>query len=253
MYIFHYRLLKSLLSEPASPPQNVVAFALSSTEITVTWEDVPMIDQNGNIINYEVQIEPLDFPADIFIDPLITTKLSIAVTGLEEHVNYNISVRAYTSVGPGPYGDPTTVRTVEDGNVLIKLFVFDTLLMPFLIQSSVPAAPPQNIQATAVSSTEIMVTWDEIPGLDQNGIIINYEVQIEPLDFSTILFVNSLSTTDLSILVTGLEEHVNYSIGVRAYTSVGPGPYSDPVTERTFEDGNVSVYCLLICMPFKHH
>ena len=82
-----------------------------------------MIDQNGNIINYEVQIEPLDFSADIITNLLNTTNLSILVTGLEEYVNYNISVRAYTSVGPGPYSDPVTARTLEDGNVLITLFV----------------------------------------------------------------------------------------------------------------------------------
>ena len=102
-----------------------------------------------------------------------------------------------------------------------------------------PATSPQNVQTNAVSSTEIMVTWDEIPGLDQNGIIINYEVQIEPLDFSADIFVNPLSTMNLSILFTSLEEHVSYSISVSAYTSVGPGPYSDPVTERTLEDGKV--------------
>ena len=88
------------------------------------------------------------------------------------------------------------------------------------------------------------MTWDEIPGLDQNGIIINYEVQIEPLDFSADIMTNLLNTTNLSILVTGLEEYVNYNISVRAYTSVGPGPYSGPVTERTFEDGNVPVHYL---------
>ena len=194
----------------------------------MTWGEIPGLDQNGIIIDYEVQIEPLDFPADIMTNLLTTTNLSILVTGLEEYVNYNISVRSYTSVGPGPYSDPVTQRTLEDGNVLITLFVFDIMLTPFIVQSSVPGTPPQNVQATAVSSTELMVTWDEIAGLDQNGIIIDYEVQIEPLDFS-------LSTTDLSIFVTGLEEHVNYSIAVRAYTSVGPGPYSDPVTERVLE------------------
>ena len=88
-----------------------------------------------------------------------------------------------------------------------------------------------------------MVTWDEIPGLDQNGIITDYEVQIQPLDFPADLSVNLLTTTNLSILVTDLEEYISYSIEVRAYTSVGPGPYSDPVTERTFEDGNV------LCIP----
>ena len=99
-----------------------MASALSSTEIMVTWEEVPMIVQNGNIINYEVKIEPLDFSADILTNLLNTTNLSILVTGLEEYVNYNISVRAYTSVGPGPYGVPVTERTLEEGNFLITLF-----------------------------------------------------------------------------------------------------------------------------------
>ena len=91
--------------------------ALSSTEIMVTWEEVAMIDQNGIITDYEVEFEPFDFPADIFTDTITTMNLSIVIADLEEFVNYNISVRAYTSVGPGPYSDPVTVRTFEDGNI----------------------------------------------------------------------------------------------------------------------------------------
>ena len=83
------------------------------------WSEVPDLDQNGIIINYEVQLEPLDFPADIVVDSFNTTDLLERTTGLQEAVNYNIRVRAYTSVGPGPYSDPVTVRTSEDGNVLI--------------------------------------------------------------------------------------------------------------------------------------
>ena len=89
-----------------------------------------------------------------------------------------------------------------------------------------------------------MVTWDEIPSLDQNGIIIDYEVEIQPLDFPADISADQFTTTNLSILVTGLEEYVNYNISVRAYTSVGSGPYSVPVTERTLEDGNVSIVCI---------
>ena len=95
------------------------------------------------------------------------------------------------------------------------------------------------------------MTWDEISGLDQNGIITDYEVQIEPLDFPADLSVNLLTTTNLSILVTDLEEYISYSIEVRAYTSVGPGPYSDPVTERTFEDGNVLCIPLILSPYYK--
>ena len=88
--------------------------------------------------------------------------------------------------------------------------------------------------------------WSEVPELDQNGIVITYEVQLEPLDFPAEILVDSLNTTDLQGRATHLEEFVNYNISVRAYTSVGPGPYSDPVTARTSKVGNVPICCPLI-------
>ena len=87
-----------------------------------------------------------------------------------------------------------------------------------------------------MSSTEIMVTWAEVDAIDENGIIINYEVQYQPLQFTSRLATTSINTSSLSANITALQEYVEYNISVRAYTSVGPGPYSDPVTQRTLED-----------------
>ena len=42
-------------------------------------------------------------------------KLTAVLTGLQEFVDYNISVRAYTSVGEGPYSTEVTEMTAEDG------------------------------------------------------------------------------------------------------------------------------------------
>ena len=78
--------------------------------------------------------------------------------------------------------------------------------------------------------------WNEAPTIDENGIIINYEVQVEPLDFNDILTIIYVNTTTLSTVVSDLQEFVGYNISVRAYTSVGPGPFSPPVTDRTLED-----------------
>ena len=90
-----------------------------------------------------------------------------------------------------------------------------------------------------LSSTEIQVSWEEVPAIDQNGIITMYEVQYEPLvTFGDQISTNTSTTTMLNLTLTDLEEYVEYNITVRAYTSVGPGPYSDPpITERTDEDG----------------
>ena len=118
-----------------------------------------------------------------------------------------------------------------------------------------PGAAPQNVRTFVFSSTEILVFWNVVPELDQNGLIINCEVQLEPLDFTADIFVDSLNTTDLRLLelATDLEEFVNYNFRVRTYTSVGPGPYSDPMTARTLEDGNVPIYCPLINFVFPQY
>ena len=105
-----------------------------------------------------------------------------------------------------------------------------------LFSNPVPVTPPQNVEAIARSSTEIMVTWEKVLAIDENGIIINYEVQFEPLEFTETLTTSFVNTTNLIVLLSSLQEYVEYNISVRAYTGVGPGPYSDPVTERTLED-----------------
>ena len=66
-----------------------------------------------------------------------------------------------------------------------------------------------------------------------------YEVMYEPLMTFGVLTPATVNTTNLTIIVGGLEEDVNYNISVRAYTSVGPGPYNEEITNRTFEDGEL--------------
>ena len=85
-----------------------------------------------------------------------------------------------------------------------------------------------------------MVTWDSVPAIDQNGVITEYEVMYEPLEtFGGNISTQRMNVTapKMSVTLNGLEEFVNYSISVRAYTIIGPGPYSDGVMARTNEDG----------------
>ena len=103
----------------------------------------------------------------------------------------------------------------------------------------VPSAPPDNVQALTSSSTAILVTWEPIPEIDQNGIITQYEVEFNQSTFNEISTSNLTTTngTQLMVELEGLEEYVEYSVRVRAYTSVGPGPFSVAVVNRSLEDG----------------
>ena len=77
-----------------------------------------------------------------------------------------------------------------------------------------------------------------------------YEIKYEPLECELTQYINTTGPV-LMMNLTGLEEYVEYNITVRAYTSEGPGPYSDPpVTERTLTDGmeNINVSVILHSM-----
>ena len=102
-----------------------------------------------------------------------------------------------------------------------------------------PASSPGNVMAMNISSTVIRVSWSPVPAIDQNGVITQYEVEFNQTTFSEVSMYNTITVNSTTLMVdlTGLEEYVVYSIRVRAYTSVGAGPYSDVVMERTQENG----------------
>ena len=90
----------------------------------------------------------------------------------------------------------------------------------------------------ATSPTDILVTWIEVDPIDQNGVITMYEVMYIPQqEFGGAIGVLTVNEMGMSITLVNLQEDMEYSISVRAYTTVGAGPYSGPVIERTDEDG----------------
>jgi hypothetical protein len=73
---------------------------------------------------YEIFYEPLETYGGA-IGPLFMrvpgTEFSAVLSDIQEFVSYNISVRAYTSVGDGPFSDSMIVMTPEDGKLLMLL------------------------------------------------------------------------------------------------------------------------------------
>ena len=110
--------------------------------------------------------------------------------------------------------------------------------------STVPANPPRNVTATANSSSTIIAIWEEVVPIDQNGVITMYEVMYAPLEvFAGAIgpSVKNITSLSSSVVLTDLEEYVFYNISVRAYTQIGQGNFSSPITERTNEDGKVLI------------
>ena len=116
-------MFKFFFAAPSDYPQNVAVFTVSSTEIRVTWEPVPEINQNGIITQYEVRYTPLTTFGGLISENSTLVDVSvteITLTGLQEFVEYSISVRAYTSIGPGPFSPGEVEQTAEAG---MKIFI----------------------------------------------------------------------------------------------------------------------------------
>ena len=103
-----------------------------------------------------------------------------------------------------------------------------------------PSSPPSNITGTAESSTSIRVSWSEVPAIDRNGIITQYEVEYEPLETFGGQITTMMDTTNaitFELLLENLEEYVKYSITIRAGTEAGLGVTSTPISVQTDETG----------------
>ena len=94
------------------------------------------------------------------------------------------------------------------------------------------------MNATAQSPTSILVTWEDVLAINQNGIITGYQVEYSQSTFGNT--TQNITVGDVrSVLLIDLEEYVEYSIRVRASTTAGYGPYSEAIIERTLEDGKI--------------
>lgn len=85
------------------------------------------------------------------------------------------------------------------------------------------------------SSTQILITWNDPPEDDFNGIIRSYDIQLEEQETQTVTVLTSVTT---QITLSSLHPYYNYNISVAAVT-VSRGPFSSPVSVITDEAGTL--------------
>ncbi len=110
-----------------SPPRDLQATPTSSTTISLTWIEVDPLDQNGIITMYDILYIPLqtfDGAIGSRTDRVSGSNTSMVLDQLQEYVNYNISIAAYTCVGRGPFSDVITILTLEDGKFKFSHMIF---------------------------------------------------------------------------------------------------------------------------------
>ena len=103
---------------PSAAPGDVQGHNTSSTSIHLSWVAPNAADQNSALTVYTVYYQAVggNFNDGASKQKTVVAPLSEAVlTGLEEYVEYNISISASTSIGEGPFSASILVRTAEAG------------------------------------------------------------------------------------------------------------------------------------------
>ena len=110
MFLFSYP------TEPSAAPQNLTGIA-EPPGITLSWQPPPAIDQNGDIVKYEIRFgangSTQTFTEMVGADDRnrIEWEYTIGSAHVEADVLYTVEVAAATEVGVGSYAS-TTVKTL---------------------------------------------------------------------------------------------------------------------------------------------
>uniref|UniRef100_A0A803SQ68 Sidekick cell adhesion molecule 1 n=1 Tax=Anolis carolinensis TaxID=28377 RepID=A0A803SQ68_ANOCA len=207
------RVIQTLQAPPDVAPGSVTVRTASETSLWVRWVPLPDTQYNGNpeSVGYRIKYWSVDTPSSV-LTKAISDRLERenTVEDLEEWTEYELQIQAFNAIGAGPWSEVVRGRTRE----------------------SVPSAPPENVSAEAVSSTQILLTWAAVPEAEQNGLILGYKVLSIKLSSQVVR-----GNHTLSVLLGGLRKYVLYEIQVLAFTRIGDGvPSSPPIIERTKDD-----------------
>uniref|UniRef100_A0A3Q2ULI3 protein-tyrosine-phosphatase n=1 Tax=Fundulus heteroclitus TaxID=8078 RepID=A0A3Q2ULI3_FUNHE len=195
--------VKSLPKPPGTP----VVTETTATSVTITWDSGNPDPVTYYIIQYRAKSPDSKYET---VDDITTTRYSIG--GLYPNTEYEIRVSAVNSIGQGPPSEPVETRTGEQA----------------------PASPPRNIKAQILPQNTMMVQWEEPE--EPNGQIKGYRVYYT-MDDSQPMSLWQIHNVQDSLITTiqSLTPEETYTIKVLAFTSVGDGPFSDPIHVKVLQ------------------
>ncbi|CAN7984994.1 unnamed protein product, partial [Ixodes hexagonus] len=208
-----------IVQEPPGAPFNVRTSGITSRSMSVSW-DQPYTG-NSPISAYKVQLktsggESFKWKDDIQENVVQGTLTTLALRGLRPVTTYIVRIRAENSLGPGEFSQEIQVTTDEEA----------------------PEGPPLNVQATAVSSSSVKVTWLAPKREHQNGLLKGYYVgyrqhgSSESYTYKTLEIGGNFKE---EALLTSLARSTKYTVLVQAFNDKGSGPPSEEVSLETFE------------------
>lgn len=148
------------------------------------------------------------------------------IGNLHPSTTYLMRMLVVNEIARSPYTDAIVIKTQEEA----------------------PTEAPSNIQVQAGAVAELIVTWKVPQKLSWNGELLGYHVnyteesrqQQNSINYnssnrtvSKTITVHGWATT--KSIISGLRKFTKYSIRVRSFNSIAPGPWSTPIFATTLE------------------
>ncbi|XP_020795716.2 LOW QUALITY PROTEIN: protein sidekick-1-like [Boleophthalmus pectinirostris] len=184
-----------------------------SRSVLLSW--LRPFDGNSPLLYYLLELSENNSPWKVYLSEVDPTVANITVGGLTPARTYQFRLCAVNQVGRGQYSTET---------------------QRLMLREEAPSAPPKNIVASGRTNQSIMVQWQPPPEPQLNGVLRGYMLRYRlaglPGDYQE---KNITSPETNYCLLKDLIIWTQYQIQVAAYTGVGLGVYSSPVTEYTLQ------------------
>lgn len=175
---------------------------IQQTSVTIQWK---ILQTNQQIDRYLISIiseKDLHERTETIINKHNRTMYT--VDNLQPNTEY--SIRLSTNAFNRP-SNTIVVRTLE----------------------SVPSSSPIDVQVELTSVSSLSIRWNPPVESDQNGRIIAYKVNCLGGNESSSIRLANISSDAKGLHIKNLIENMQYCISVAARTSLGYGPYSQPI------------------------
>ena len=175
---------------------------IQQTSVTIQWK---ILQTNQQIDRYLISIigeKDLHERTESIINR--NNRTTYTVENLQPNTEY--SIRLSTNAFNRP-SNTIVVRTLE----------------------SVPSSSPINVQVELTSISSLSIRWNPPVESDQNGRIIAYKVNCLGANESSSIRLANISSDAKGLHIKNLIENMQYCISVAARTSLGYGPYSQPI------------------------
>ncbi|KAG5678293.1 hypothetical protein PVAND_007980 [Polypedilum vanderplanki] len=211
------QLVQLLVQEPPQSPASLEATIVSSRSVSLRWQ--PRDNDATEITKYIVEYCCDNDQQWKYLEISDPPQYNAIIENLKPATKYSFRV-----IAEGPTG-----RSMPSSELKVKT------------EPQRPNAPPINLSARPLSSTEIAVNWSPPLHEFRNGEIQGYNIGYKIASLQSVSYNFTSVSGDGEdgtgeIVLTGLQKYTRYSIVAQAFNQIGVGPLSEPVSTQTMED-----------------